>query len=179
MSLWNKWVNRILRICSLLRKYLLISVFLGEGFESGKASRKRLYLSLGLKSWLVNMLRSLKLGKSVSSIVNGVFLIFKIQRTWVNLSSVLTRAGLYTERALNNTLGSQNMSESTGRLSVLQGTRRNVCLCLCRSPVLVFQCHYRHVICLDCFYLYCVTRLNDRQFIHDLQLGYSLPCVGK
>lgn len=50
---------------------------------------------------------------------------------------------------------------------------------LCRSPVLVFQCNHRHVICLDCFYLYCVTRLNDRQFIHDPQLGYSLPCVGK
>lgn len=52
-------------------------------------------------------------------------------------------------------------------------------LCLCRSPVLVFQCNHRHVICLDCFHLYCVTRLNDRQFVHDAQLGYSLPCVGK
>lgn len=47
-----------------------------------------------------------------------------------------------------------------------------------RSPVLVFQCVHRHVICLDCFHLYCVTMLNDRQFIHDPELGYSLPCVG-
>uniref|UniRef100_A0A8C0W4H2 RING/Ubox-like zinc-binding domain-containing protein n=1 Tax=Castor canadensis TaxID=51338 RepID=A0A8C0W4H2_CASCN len=54
----------------------------------------------------------------------------------------------------------------------------NIFLCLCRSPVLVFQCNHRHVICLDCFHLYCVTRLNDRQFVHDAQLGYSLPCVG-
>ncbi|XP_069708301.1 E3 ubiquitin-protein ligase parkin isoform X2 [Phaenicophaeus curvirostris] len=46
-----------------------------------------------------------------------------------------------------------------------------------RSPVLVFQCVHRHVICLDCFHLYCVTMLNDRQFIHDPELGYSLPCV--
>ncbi|XP_077781971.1 E3 ubiquitin-protein ligase parkin isoform X1 [Podarcis muralis] len=45
------------------------------------------------------------------------------------------------------------------------------------SPVLVFQCIHRHVICLDCFHLYCVTMLNNRQFIHDPDLGYSLPCV--
>ncbi|XP_067900709.1 E3 ubiquitin-protein ligase parkin isoform X2 [Heterodontus francisci] len=45
------------------------------------------------------------------------------------------------------------------------------------DPVLIFPCVDRHVICLDCFHLYCVTRLNDRQFIHDPELGYSLPCV--
>ncbi|XP_066552570.1 E3 ubiquitin-protein ligase parkin isoform X1 [Amia ocellicauda] len=45
------------------------------------------------------------------------------------------------------------------------------------SPVLVYQCASRHAICLDCFRLYCVTRLNDRQFIHDAQIGYSLPCA--
>lgn len=49
----------------------------------------------------------------------------------------------------------------------------------CRSPVLVFQCAERHVICLECFHLYCVTRLNERQFIHDPLVGYSLPCAGK
>nr|XP_055026846.1 E3 ubiquitin-protein ligase parkin [Misgurnus anguillicaudatus] len=45
------------------------------------------------------------------------------------------------------------------------------------SPVLVFQCAERHVICLECFYLYCVTRLNERQFIHEPLVGYSLPCA--
>ncbi|KAG7462624.1 hypothetical protein MATL_G00186790 [Megalops atlanticus] len=45
------------------------------------------------------------------------------------------------------------------------------------SPVLVSQCPDRHVICLDCFHLYCVTRLNDRQFIHNPDIGYSLPCA--
>ncbi|XP_076841761.1 E3 ubiquitin-protein ligase parkin isoform X2 [Brachyhypopomus gauderio] len=45
------------------------------------------------------------------------------------------------------------------------------------SPVLVSQCVERHVICLDCFHLYCVTRLNERQFIHDPAVGYSLPCA--
>lgn len=53
------------------------------------------------------------------------------------------------------------------------------CSAFNRSPVLVFQCMHRHVICLDCFHLYCVTMLNDRQFIYDPDLGYSLPCVGK
>ncbi|XP_026858319.2 E3 ubiquitin-protein ligase parkin isoform X1 [Electrophorus electricus] len=45
------------------------------------------------------------------------------------------------------------------------------------SPVLVSQCAQRHVICLDCFHLYCVTRLDERQFIHDPAVGYSLPCA--
>ncbi|KAM4607333.1 E3 ubiquitin-protein ligase parkin [Polymixia lowei] len=45
------------------------------------------------------------------------------------------------------------------------------------SPVLVFQCAERHVICLDCFHGYCLTRLNERQFIHNPLIGYSLPCA--
>lgn len=48
-----------------------------------------------------------------------------------------------------------------------------------RTPVLVFQCAERHVICLECFHLYCVTRLNERQFIQEPLVGYSLPCAGK
>uniref|UniRef100_M3XZQ7 Parkin RBR E3 ubiquitin protein ligase n=1 Tax=Mustela putorius furo TaxID=9669 RepID=M3XZQ7_MUSPF len=67
-------------------------------------------------------------------------------------------------------------------LNLITTNSRDITCITCtdvRSPVLVFQCNHRHVICLDCFYLYCVTRLNDRQFIPDPQLGYSLPCVGK
>ncbi|KAL4641178.1 E3 ubiquitin-protein ligase parkin [Arapaima gigas] len=44
------------------------------------------------------------------------------------------------------------------------------------NPVLVYQCPDRHVICLDCFHLYCVTRLNERQFVYHPEIGYSLPC---
>ncbi|XP_053357343.1 E3 ubiquitin-protein ligase parkin isoform X2 [Clarias gariepinus] len=47
------------------------------------------------------------------------------------------------------------------------------------SPVLVAQCAERHVICLDCFHMYCVSRLNERQFIHDPAVGYSLPCAAR
>uniref|UniRef100_A0A3B3DZT6 E3 ubiquitin-protein ligase parkin n=1 Tax=Oryzias melastigma TaxID=30732 RepID=A0A3B3DZT6_ORYME len=43
--------------------------------------------------------------------------------------------------------------------------------------VLVFQCSERHVICLDCFRLYCQSRLNERQFVHHAAVGYSLPCA--
>uniref|UniRef100_A0A8C5RHG7 RING/Ubox-like zinc-binding domain-containing protein n=1 Tax=Laticauda laticaudata TaxID=8630 RepID=A0A8C5RHG7_LATLA len=50
---------------------------------------------------------------------------------------------------------------------------------ICVNPVLVFPCIHHHVICLDCFHLYCVTMLNNRQFVHDPIFGYSLPCVGK
>uniref|UniRef100_A0A8C0MXL8 E3 ubiquitin-protein ligase parkin n=1 Tax=Canis lupus familiaris TaxID=9615 RepID=A0A8C0MXL8_CANLF len=70
--------------------------------------------------------------------------------------------------------------ETSVALNLITTNSRDITCITCtdiRSPVLVFQCNHRHVICLDCFYLYCVTRLNDRQFIYDPQLGYSLPCV--
>lgn len=44
------------------------------------------------------------------------------------------------------------------------------------SPVVVFECVDAHVMCLDCFVTFCVSRLNERQFIQDLSLGYTLPC---
>uniref|UniRef100_A0AAA9U024 E3 ubiquitin-protein ligase parkin n=1 Tax=Bos taurus TaxID=9913 RepID=A0AAA9U024_BOVIN len=70
--------------------------------------------------------------------------------------------------------------ETSVALNLITTNSRDISCITCtdiRSPVLVFQCTHRHVICLDCFHLYCVTRLNDRQFVHDPQLGYSLPCV--
>nr|XP_006638866.2 PREDICTED: E3 ubiquitin-protein ligase parkin isoform X2 [Lepisosteus oculatus] len=62
---------------------------------------------------------------------------------------------------------------------ITPNTRRIPCITCTEvlNPVLVYQCPDRHVICLDCFHLYCVTRLNDRQFVLDGQIGYSLPCV--
>ncbi|XP_061327398.1 E3 ubiquitin-protein ligase parkin isoform X3 [Pezoporus flaviventris] len=71
-------------------------------------------------------------------------------------------------------------SETSVSLNLVTTNSRCITCITCtdiRSPVLVFQCVHRHVICLDCFHLYCVTMLNDRQFIHDPELGYSLPCV--
>jgi len=44
------------------------------------------------------------------------------------------------------------------------------------DPVLVFPCTDRHVICTTCFAAYCHSRLGERQFVLDLDLGYTLPC---
>ncbi|XP_054828173.1 E3 ubiquitin-protein ligase parkin isoform X2 [Eublepharis macularius] len=71
-------------------------------------------------------------------------------------------------------------SETSVALNLITTNSRSISCITCtdvRSPVLVFQCVHRHVICLDCFHLYCVTMLNDRRFVHDPVLGYSLPCV--
>jgi len=31
-------------------------------------------------------------------------------------------------------------------------------------------------MCLGCFQAYCISRLNERRFIQDLKIGYTLPC---
>ena len=43
---------------------------------------------------------------------------------------------------------------------------------------IVFPCAHHHVICLDCFRLYCATKLNDRQFVETRDVGYTLACPG-
>ncbi|XP_072437309.1 E3 ubiquitin-protein ligase parkin isoform X4 [Chiloscyllium punctatum] len=71
-------------------------------------------------------------------------------------------------------------SDTSVILNLITPNRQNIPCITCTEtvdPVLIFPCVDQHVICLDCFHLYCVTRLNDRQFIHDPELGYSLPCV--
>lgn len=35
------------------------------------------------------------------------------------------------------------------------------------------------MICLECFHHYCQVRLNERQFVYDPVVGYSLPCAGE
>lgn len=43
--------------------------------------------------------------------------------------------------------------------------------------VLVFPCSDKHVICLNCFQEYCASCLNERRFIQDADVGYSLNCA--
>ncbi|XP_071371032.1 E3 ubiquitin-protein ligase parkin, partial [Centroberyx affinis] len=65
-------------------------------------------------------------------------------------------------------------------LDLIMTNIRNVPCIACTDVmdvVLVFQCAERHVICLDCFHRYCLTRLNERQFVHHPVIGYSLPCA--
>lgn len=71
-------------------------------------------------------------------------------------------------------------NDTSVALDLIMANTRSVPCIACTdimSPVLVFQCAERHVICLECFHLYCVTRLNERQFIHEPLVGYSLPCA--
>ena len=44
------------------------------------------------------------------------------------------------------------------------------------DTVLVFECEDQHVICLECFRVYAKSRLNERQFVADENLGYTLGC---
>lgn len=45
--------------------------------------------------------------------------------------------------------------------------------------MLVFPCENTHAMCLDCFRLYCETKLNDRAFTQSADVGYTLGCPGK
>jgi len=49
------------------------------------------------------------------------------------------------------------------------------CTDLC-DPVVVFECAERHVICVECFGDYGRSRLSERQFVLDPELGYTLAC---
>jgi parkin len=42
--------------------------------------------------------------------------------------------------------------------------------------VLIFPCDAGHVSCLDCFKLYCTSRLQERQFVSHNSFGYTLAC---
>ncbi|XP_074640129.1 E3 ubiquitin-protein ligase parkin-like [Tubulanus polymorphus] len=42
--------------------------------------------------------------------------------------------------------------------------------------VLVFRCNAGHSICLECFRLYCLSKLNERGFIQHETIGYTLRC---
>lgn len=44
------------------------------------------------------------------------------------------------------------------------------------SPVLVYPCPEKHVMCVDCFKSYAQVSLDQRTFVEDPNVGYSLPC---
>ncbi|XP_052242320.1 E3 ubiquitin-protein ligase parkin-like [Dreissena polymorpha] len=44
------------------------------------------------------------------------------------------------------------------------------------SPILVYPCPDQHVVCIDCFKVYAQTSLDQRTFIEDQEVGYSLSC---
>jgi len=40
----------------------------------------------------------------------------------------------------------------------------------------IFQCPLQHVTCIDCFKQYSLLKIDQRQFIQDRELGYTLGC---
>ncbi|XP_046666165.1 E3 ubiquitin-protein ligase parkin-like isoform X1 [Homalodisca vitripennis] len=74
---------------------------------------------------------------------------------------------------------SQGERDQAVPLYLIRANLREVPCLACTDvsdPVLVFPCEASHVTCLDCFRQYCVSRLQERQFVSDAQLGYTLPC---
>lgn len=144
---------------------------LSGNHESGETSRKRSESSSGLNNSLVEARIETPNAEGPMSC--------EVQRVPLGTPTRRLRSpGPGTKRALSPQRGCRQGHEA--RMARLHWRHSpNTLPCPRRSPVLVFQCTHRHVICLDCFHLYCVTRLNDRQFVHDPQLGYSLPCVGE
>lgn len=64
-------------------------------------------------------------------------------------------------------------------LNLIKINIKNVSCLSCTDvsdTVLVFPCADGHVTCLDCFRLYCVARLMDRQFLSHPEIGYTLMC---
>lgn len=64
-------------------------------------------------------------------------------------------------------------------LNLIKTNLKNVPCLACgdvNDPVLVFPCASGHVSCLECFQLYCDSRLQDRQFLPHPDIGYTLPC---
>lgn len=45
-----------------------------------------------------------------------------------------------------------------------------------RDIVFVFTCREAHVTCLECFRVYAVLRLRERQFVLDDSFGYTISC---
>lgn len=64
-------------------------------------------------------------------------------------------------------------------LNLIKMNLKNVPCLACGDvcdPVLVFPCTAGHTSCLDCFILYCNSRLQERQFLTHETYGYTLAC---
>lgn len=74
---------------------------------------------------------------------------------------------------------SQGEHDQAVPLDLIRANNRDVPCLACTDVtdlVLVFPCESSHVTCLDCFRQYCVSRLRERQFVSDENIGYTLPC---
>ncbi|WAR06757.1 PRKN-like protein [Mya arenaria] len=75
--------------------------------------------------------------------------------------------------------GSHDGDEECAPLRHVKPNTRDIECVICtdiRSPILVYPCGDKHVVCVDCFTTYAQTNLDRRSFVADPDIGYSLPC---
>ncbi|KAF5297735.1 hypothetical protein FQR65_LT09909 [Abscondita terminalis] len=87
-----------------------------------------------------------------------------------------TFAQFYFKCAEHTSLGEDDKAVP---LHLIRSNVRNVPCLACGDvcdPILVFSCSEGHVTCIECFKLYCTSRLSERQFISHPEYGYTLPC---
>lgn len=74
---------------------------------------------------------------------------------------------------------SQGEKDYAAPLNLIKNNLKNIPCLSCgdvNELVLVFSCLAGHVTCLECFKLYCTSRLSERQFIPNPDIGYTLGC---
>ena len=93
---------------------------------------------------------------------------------YCELCQAVTWAEFYF-RCGNHKVGSDG--HETVALELIRSNIRHVPCLACTDTcdtVIVFSCD--HVTCSQCWVDYTKSRLNDRQFILDPEVGYTLPC---
>lgn len=74
---------------------------------------------------------------------------------------------------------SSNNEDSCVALYLIRPNLRELPCLACMeisNPVFVFECEFAHTMCLGCFQAYSISRLDERRFIQDAKIGYTLPC---
>lgn len=73
----------------------------------------------------------------------------------------------------------ESTSPTAVPLNLIKSNLKNVRCLSCGdvgNPVLIFPCKSGHCICLECFQRYCESKIHDRSFVSDDEIGYTLAC---
>lgn len=94
----------------------------------------------------------------------------------VRANGELPFAGFYFKCGVHTSLGENDFGAP---LNLIRRNMKEIPCLSCTEvddPILVFPCAAGHVTCLECFRLYCLSRLMERQFVQHDDIGYTLPC---
>lgn len=137
-----------------------------------------------------------KLRVRCSKCKDSTFLLFKDPCKWSDvLGSATSLGGMCQNEACDGTVAEfyfkcaslrhqRLISNKTSHdlalpLDRIQYNSKNVKCLSCVETVetiLVFPCNKDHILCLNCFRRYCSSKLQERQFILDKKIGYTLSC---